>query len=134
MRIIEFLPNLETTTIFILTDSEKIVRLKSKVEVPIHPSVDFLDYDSIHCEHCDNFLILNNLLIKNAPSEYWHELLDCWACHNEDYNSKLKGHQNGRILAKKGNLLLSDSSLILHSDDLRDSIHVSFILKMHFLL
>ncbi|KAJ3073533.1 hypothetical protein HK102_005980, partial [Quaeritorhiza haematococci] len=27
--------------------------------------------------------------VIDLPSEYWHELIDCWTCHQEDYFTKL---------------------------------------------
>ena len=49
----------------------------------------------------------------DTPSEYWHELLDCWACHKEDY-SGLPGQKGGIVLAQKNAILVSTQYVIVH--------------------
>jgi hypothetical protein len=118
MQFVEFLPNLSSKTIF---KPKSICKVKSDHENLSNSKIDFDSFTSINCSSCQNLLLFNNLEIKNAPSEYWYDLLDCWACHDEDYNSKLKGHKNGKILAKKGILLLSDSKLLIHKTDFQEN-------------
>lgn len=124
MKFVEFLPNLHSKTVF--NGSDDIVKQVSNHENLQISKPDFSQFQSINCSTCNDLILLNNLAIKNAPSEYWHDLLDCWACHDEDYNSRLKGHRNGKILAKNGLLLLFDSKLLIHQSDLQvNSITVS---------
>ena len=57
--------------------------------------------ECIKCQYCHQ--VLNNKgfsRLANAPSEYWHELMDCWACHKEDY-SGLEGQKGGVVYAQK---------------------------------
>jgi hypothetical protein len=126
MKFIEFLPNLNSKTIF--TDSDDIIKLKSSSENLIQSKLNLSEYSSIHCSTCKSLICSNNLTIKNAPSEYWHDLLDCWACHDEDYNSRLKGHKNGKIMAKKGVMLLFDNRIVLDPSDI-DSLTVSICIR-----
>ncbi|KAH6567179.1 hypothetical protein BASA60_009152 [Batrachochytrium salamandrivorans] len=50
----------------------------------------------------------------DLPSQYWHEMLECWACHHEDYSSTLQGQQGGLILAQRDAVLVGDSYFIVH--------------------
>jgi hypothetical protein len=123
---IEYLPNLESKTIFRASDN--IIKKKSSRENLIQSKPNLSQYSSIHCSTCTALICDNNQTIKNAPSDYWHDLLDCWACHDEDYNSRLKGHKNGQILAKKGVMLLFDSRIVLDQSDISlDSLIVSIL-------
>ncbi|TPX69227.1 hypothetical protein SpCBS45565_g02557 [Spizellomyces sp. 'palustris'] len=54
--------------------------------------------------------------IIDMPSEYWHELTDCWACHREDY-SQLPGQKAGVILAQRKAVLVARSYVVLHPED-----------------
>ncbi|KAI9009506.1 ubiquitin-conjugating enzyme E2-binding protein [Gaertneriomyces semiglobifer] len=58
--------------------------------------------------------------VMDMPSEYWHELTDCWACHKEDY-SKLPGQKAGVVLAQKDVLLVARSYILLHPSNIRMS-------------
>lgn len=51
------------------------------------------------------------------PSEYWHELLECWACHHEDY-SKLSGQEGGRVLAKSGVIMSGNGYFLIDPKDM----------------
>ena len=53
--------------------------------------------------------------IQDMPSDYWHELLECWVCHpNED----LKRVSNLDLSSQPGRLLLGSSLLLLDEQDL----------------
>lgn len=120
MKFVEYLPNLNSKTIF----SHEITKQPSTNETLVVSKPDFSLFKTINCSSCHATLLLNTLILKNAPSEYWHDLLDCWACHDEDYNSKLKGHKNGKIQAKKGVLLLFDTKLMVHESDIQGTVSV----------
>ncbi|KAI8919545.1 HECT-like ubiquitin-conjugating enzyme-binding-domain-containing protein [Entophlyctis helioformis] len=61
------------------------------------------------------------------PSQHWHEMLECWACHHEDYSSTLKGQQGGLIFAQQHSLMVGDSHLLLHPSDLRlDRLRIAY--------
>ncbi|KAL2912076.1 E3 ubiquitin-protein ligase E3D [Polyrhizophydium stewartii] len=55
----------------------------------------------------------------DLPSQHWHEMLECWACHHEDYSSTLQGQEGGLIFAQKSAILVGDSDLVVHPDDAR---------------
>jgi hypothetical protein len=75
--------------------------------------------DSICCGACLIPLVDRKTFISIAPlpSEYWHELLECWACHHEDY-STLKGQEGGRILAKPKVILDGNGYFLIDPNDL----------------
>ncbi|KAI8815247.1 ubiquitin-conjugating enzyme E2-binding protein [Cladochytrium replicatum] len=59
--------------------------------------------------------------ILDHPSEYWHELIDCWTCHKEEYTTVEKsGHLGGIFGAKARTLLVGGSYVLMHPDDLRN--------------
>ena len=78
----------------------------------------------ITCKRC-TFQLNKNAWSKlaNTPSEYWHELLDCWACHKEDY-SGLPGQKGGIIFAQENACLISNSYLIVHPTDVVSMIKI----------
>jgi hypothetical protein len=69
----------------------------------------------LYCTQCQLPLTSSLKKIQNCPSDYWHELLDCWACHNENY-SHIKGHTGGLVYAKKESLLVGSYFVIVHPD------------------
>ncbi|EGF78653.1 hypothetical protein BATDEDRAFT_90588 [Batrachochytrium dendrobatidis JAM81] len=85
---------------------------------------------SIQCHNC-KFNLTNtsqsdpsaahNLFERHVdlPSQHWHEMLECWACHHEDYSSTLQGQQGGLILAQKNAVLVGDSYILLHPDTMQ---------------
>ncbi|KAI9105428.1 ubiquitin-conjugating enzyme E2-binding protein [Phlyctochytrium arcticum] len=91
--------------------------------------------DQIQCHQCTQELLPKKqsggepshtrfARIMDMPSEYWHELTDCWACHREDY-SQLPGQKGGVILAQPQALLVARNYIILHPHQVdMDAIHV----------
>lgn len=77
----------------------------------------------ISCGACLNPLVDASVFksASNLPSEYWHELLECWACHHEDY-SKLKGQEGGRVLAKRSVIMNGNGYFLLDPLDLLDGV------------
>ena len=78
----------------------------------------------IECATCSQMLLRISQQIQpfkfaDTPSEYWHELLDCWACHKEDY-SGLPGQKGGIILAQKNGVLVSTQYVIVHPENTLD--------------
>lgn len=74
----------------------------------------------IQCTKCSTPLLNREVPIArfhNTPSEYWHELTDCWACHKEDY-SGLKGQKGGIVFAQENALLVATHYVILHPRNL----------------
>ncbi|KAJ3177312.1 hypothetical protein HDU87_004564 [Geranomyces variabilis] len=79
---------------------------------------------SICCHACSSNLLLPTpagsasrfAKAVELPSEYWHELTDCWACHTEDY-SQMPGQKGGVVLAKPGILMVGKSHVVLHPGD-----------------
>lgn len=85
-----------------------------RISVASHPKDQQLD-----CRVCRKSLLNSINLLESTmelPSDYWHELLECWACHHEDY-SKLKGQKGGLVLARKNVLMRGHSYLLLHPDN-----------------
>ncbi|TPX48290.1 hypothetical protein SeMB42_g02668 [Synchytrium endobioticum] len=56
--------------------------------------------------------------ILDLPSTYWHEVVDCWMCHTEDYSKMIT--PNGWLHPKsKGDLLVGSAFVVLHDEDIR---------------
>ncbi|KAJ3153070.1 hypothetical protein HDU86_005368 [Geranomyces michiganensis] len=89
------------------------------------PSAALANLVSICCHACgSNFLLpaLSGCVSRltkavELPSEYWHELTDCWACHTEDY-SQMAGQKGGVVLAKQGVVMVGKSHVVLHPADI----------------
>jgi hypothetical protein len=103
------------------SESESV--LNSGAESWILTKDDFLSLKGIYCKGCAHPLMdaFPFQRIMDTPSEYWHELLDCWACHNEDY-TKLKGQKAGHIYAQPDCLLVASSYILLHPSNLNSSL------------
>ncbi|KAJ3212610.1 hypothetical protein HDU82_008832 [Entophlyctis luteolus] len=57
--------------------------------------------------------------VADLPSEHWHEMLECWACHQEDYSHLLKKNHFGHVFpARRSSLLVSQSYLLVHENDI----------------
>jgi hypothetical protein len=109
-------------------DSSREVTLKIFVD-PSHPWLESKDESEmlldcsllsslkqIECAACSTSLLDDQSPVSrfhNTPSEYWHELTDCWACHKEDY-SGLKGQKGGIVFAQRDALLVATQYVILH--------------------
>ncbi|KND05067.1 uncharacterized protein SPPG_00742, partial [Spizellomyces punctatus DAOM BR117] len=88
----------------------------------------FQGLTQIHCQTCKTAFLPTSSpdeaseqahhfrRIIDMPSEYWHELTDCWACHREDY-SQLPGQKAGVILAQRHAVLVARSYVVLHPED-----------------
>ncbi|TPX75861.1 nitrite reductase [Chytriomyces confervae] len=112
--------------------SKTIVSLSAKTtpstNESIHPTTtSFMDADALahtralHCHACHASLTpeyATTLAAKDLPSEHWHELIDCWACHNEDYSHLQKGHFGTVIPARQRVLLVAPTYLVVHESDL----------------
>ncbi|KAI8840451.1 ubiquitin-conjugating enzyme E2-binding protein [Chytriomyces cf. hyalinus JEL632] len=112
--------------------SKTIVSLSAKTtpstNESIHPTTtSFMDADALahtralHCHACHASLtpeFVAPLAAKDLPSEHWHELIDCWACHNEDYSHLQKGHFGTVIPARQRVLLVAPTYLVVHESDL----------------
>ncbi|KAI8618831.1 HECT-like ubiquitin-conjugating enzyme-binding-domain-containing protein [Chytriomyces sp. MP71] len=69
---------------------------------------------SLHLSHpCARFSTAADL-----PSEHWRELVDCWACHQEDYSHLSKGHFANVIPARRHNILVAQGYIVVHERDL----------------
>ncbi|KAI8826259.1 ubiquitin-conjugating enzyme E2-binding protein [Fimicolochytrium jonesii] len=110
--------------------------LRYAARIPETPKERLMDVEplrglsQVECHQCHNPLLLPGSGESNdssasgprfsraveMPSEYWHELTDCWACHKEDY-SQMPGQKGGVVLAVKGTLLVAKSYVVLHPDD-----------------
>lgn len=55
--------------------------------------------------------------LVDMPSEYWHELTDCWACHKEDF-SQMPGQKGGVVLAQESTILIAKTYIVLHPKDI----------------
>lgn len=73
--------------------------------------------NSIHEFSSPNQSSLFNRIV-DLPSEHWHELIDCWRCHQEDY-SQIK-HFHGIIESKVNTLHVSHGFVGLHVKNIRD--------------
>ncbi|KAJ3116642.1 hypothetical protein HK100_001007 [Physocladia obscura] len=88
---------------------------------------------ALSCNHCAAPLTRHaafSLPPAALPSEHWHELLDCWACHQEDYTPLLtaatKNNKSFVFAARRHRLLVARSHLLVHEDDLSaDALHMT---------
>ncbi|KAJ3074474.1 hypothetical protein HDU98_011157 [Podochytrium sp. JEL0797] len=88
---------------------------------PFSSNADSLtSISALSCHACKSPLAPTPVFSKIAdlPSEHWHELLDCWACHQEDYSHLQKGHFGSVIPSRKRNLLVAQNYLLVHESDL----------------
>ena len=86
-------------------------------------SLQWSQVTQIECNNCSNGLcrLDRTPLFERSmtlPSEHWHEMLECWACHHEDYSSTLQGQQGGLIFAQKRVVLESNGYIIVHPEDM----------------
>ncbi|KAJ3284336.1 hypothetical protein HDU79_008294, partial [Rhizoclosmatium sp. JEL0117] len=74
----------------------------------------------LHCHKCRAAVSRASFeKVKDLPSEHWHELLDCWACHQEDYSHLQKGHYAGSVIpSRERQLLVAQNYLLVHESDL----------------
>ncbi|KAJ3106325.1 hypothetical protein HDU97_006523 [Phlyctochytrium planicorne] len=56
--------------------------------------------------------------VRDLPSQHWHELLDCWACHKEDYSHLRKGHIGSVIPARPREVFVGASNVMVDPTDL----------------
>ncbi|CAG8496554.1 9367_t:CDS:2 [Ambispora leptoticha] len=71
---------------------------------------------SILCSWCKFPLVNSNAFIKvmDLPSEHWLELLDCWMCHQEDYQQALLGD----VIAKEKIAMVGNTYILVHPSDI----------------
>ena len=55
--------------------------------------------------------------VMNLPSDHWNELVDCWMCHDEDYEIARNHHRNGILKSRPDTLMVGLSFVQLHHDD-----------------
>ncbi|KAI9203190.1 ubiquitin-conjugating enzyme E2-binding protein [Polychytrium aggregatum] len=85
------------------------------------PAASLENVLDIQCHACKLSLLDPGSAITktvNLPSEFWYELMDCWACHQEDYSQFQKDHQNGVIPAKESTMLVANTHVLLHTRNL----------------
>ncbi|KAI8907667.1 ubiquitin-conjugating enzyme E2-binding protein [Powellomyces hirtus] len=86
----------------------------SSLEVLLHVRCHFCEHDVLPPGAAATTSRFRKVV--DLPSEYWHELTDCWACHKEDY-SQMPGQKGGVVLAQPGVVLVGNSYIVLHPDD-----------------
>ncbi|TPX38365.1 hypothetical protein SmJEL517_g00154 [Synchytrium microbalum] len=79
----------------------------------------------ITCHGCNSDLIVRNSKeddtttfrrVLDLPSSHWHEVVDCWMCHMEDYSKLIT--PNGWLHPKPRDLLVGGAFVVLHSLDM----------------
>lgn len=70
-------------------------------------NLDILDISDIKCKHGHSIAQKST---HRLPQEGWQELIDCWSCHNHEFNSML----DLKIAPRPGGILLSNFYLIAH--------------------
>jgi hypothetical protein len=72
------------------------------------------------CPKCDTSLVISPTVLStchNLPSEYWHELTDCWLCHEDhitQFGAKL---DPATMVPKRGQCLVGLIYIVFHRDD-----------------
>ena len=56
--------------------------------------------------------------VMDLPSDYWHEMVDCWMCHQEDYAQIQNSHRSGVVRSRPGCLMVGRNHLIVDKSDL----------------
>jgi len=87
---------------------------------------DFTASTKISCSNCTFSSILRKpeepLVVKDLPSSFWMELVDCWSCHKSEFaglTEKVQMSRNGSmILPKPGNVHCGLGFLLFHHADL----------------
>ncbi|KAJ3269851.1 hypothetical protein HDV01_000857 [Terramyces sp. JEL0728] len=100
--------------------SAAIHQQKLQLKTSIKPTSVTLFPQSLYCK-CSNLLFDKQARILELPNDYWFELQECWACHDEDY-TKLKGQEGGIIYSQEGVLMVGTSYYLIHPSDLHDQI------------
>ncbi|KAI9343945.1 ubiquitin-conjugating enzyme E2-binding protein [Obelidium mucronatum] len=127
---IAFTLPLPISNIHLVSIKNNIASFKATSSLPNEPS--FTPFSSnadrlskvsqISCHNCKTELSKLNPRfhkVKDLPSENWHELLDCWACHQEDYSHLQKGHYGSVIPSRVDQLLVAQNYLLVHEENLR---------------
>ncbi|CAG8750105.1 6077_t:CDS:2 [Racocetra persica] len=72
---------------------------------------------NIQCVYCKIPLLKTNTLSKimNMPSEHWLELVDCWMCHQEDYQQA----RMGDIIVRENIGLVGNTYFLIHPKDVK---------------
>jgi hypothetical protein len=111
---------------FLLNDSQKSI--KDQENQVLLDANTLKSLSDLECGTCSQPILRpidpskNTYKFADTPSEYWHELLDCWACHKEDY-SGLPGQKGGIVLSQKNAVLVSTQYVIVHpSNVMPDSV------------
>ncbi|KAI9340393.1 ubiquitin-conjugating enzyme E2-binding protein, partial [Zopfochytrium polystomum] len=95
--------------------------------LPGSSAEELLDLQDIQCGSCGISLLESRSASApirfdrtlDLPTEHWHELVDCWTCHKEDYSRLQSGHHGTIIPSKRsGELLVARGYLVLHRDDI----------------
>ncbi|KAG9299506.1 hypothetical protein G9A89_020677 [Geosiphon pyriformis] len=76
---------------------------------------------NILCSFCKASLVKPNAFLKmmDLPSEHWLELIDCWMCHQEDYQQV----QLGEFITKENVGMVGNTYIFVHPKDvLNDSL------------
>ncbi|KAJ3307754.1 hypothetical protein HDV04_002612, partial [Boothiomyces sp. JEL0838] len=90
-------------------------KLITKTRIKTEQSIVYPEI--IKCK-CTNLLFSKSSKILELPNDYWFELQECWACHDEDY-TKLKGQEGGIIYSQEGVLMVGTSYYLIHPSDLQ---------------
>lgn len=96
--------------------------VKCKEELPSLPqtitSSSFEGFQQLACRHCSHpCLTAASLLVKDLPSSFWMELIDCWSCHKSEFvgiTNSVVISEEGRLLPPKGNLFVGLDGYIVH--------------------
>jgi hypothetical protein len=97
---------------------KKDISISETYQAPFN-STKIPSFKNILCGYCKKFLIKENALKKilDMPSEHWVELVDCWMCHQENYeHAKI-----GDIIAQENIGLVSNNYFLLHPNDVEEN-------------
>ncbi|CAG8661725.1 9260_t:CDS:2, partial [Cetraspora pellucida] len=72
---------------------------------------------NIQCVYCKTPLLKTNAFSKimDMPSEHWEELVDCWMCHQEDYQQA----RMSDISARENIGLVGNTYFLIHPKDVK---------------
>lgn len=109
-------------------DGWQTIQLKalSVQEFTVEPKRTFSP-DLFNCHSCKaNIVAMQIERTLALPTEFWFEMSECWACHNEDY-TKLPGQVGGLIYAQKNALMVANSYYMIHPENVtNNSVELKF--------
>lgn len=117
---------IEDVSVFTFSSVNLKIQAPSNPWKPLYTASEVGKISSIECSSCGQKLLKNSpLLMKDLPSTYWMELVDCWSCHQSEFaviTTKVKQGTSAAstdiILPKQGTVHNGLDFLLVSLEDL----------------